>query len=771
MEKKFLSKAVMYRCTELSWWNDGTERKPNKADFDNLQFELLKNHNMKWVSLFNIELTIPREYEFNFFKLEYTAPSQTDPVIEYYYVEKVLDINSRNKKMLLTLDIWCTYIISKLPVKDNQQLYNLEVQTNRFLFRNPNCGDLTNLKPISPYGFLTNNSQIEQSVKWLRGDNAYKNGIWNNCDINFIKNQNSFIKKPASPVFNPLGVYKYYVFLTENIKENIEMSSGGLARSSMNISDPDEKHVVLIPVLFKWSGNFVASNIVGDIIRKEDNKFVKHTDRRSSWVFKRNNNFKDDIHYPNPNVQKNWESAYHLFNDEYNLIRLAERVNEHKGWSGLSKFLGVHYGENFFKFISKVENDSFVSNSDKSLDSNYFFAAPSAGAMSPLIDIKPDNFVCLDVESTFDQNQNKSIMNLKGFACARIKNSGIKLYKPENYRDDYLDNIAELNLQNMYILGDDSYPFQFGDKRVYFTDRFVVTNGKETYEMNSEIPLILDDYYNTLQATKPQRDAALRSAIGNLATSAIRDWLPPSIHGQGVYAEKTARGKYWEDAGLFYGSSGYLKSLKNTKFGENPIEPWSGIAFKNSASYEQNVLSKNYKDIGKSDKFMGKVSKGLGVLSSIGTAIGSTIQFANTLYGLKAQQQQLRLQISSSLTSTSSSFLNKHFFIEKHNKEIKLDGYSSADATMIMSNWVHCDHLLGFPTEDKYFLREYYGIETNYKDLTISIKDLLDNWIVMSDGEMLFRNFYQLYKHILRNDIIEAIVKMLTQGVRVLPKP
>lgn len=754
MEKKFLSKALMYRCTELSWWNDGTERKPNKADFDNLQFELLKNHNMKWVSLFNIELTIPKEYEFNFFRLEYTAPSQTDPVIEYYYVEKVLDINSRNKKMLLTLDIWCTYIISKLPVKDNQQLYNLQVQTNRWLPDNKFSAPLSPVKKIFPYGYPTHTLKKER-IKWW-DDNRQLNyiGQWNHSDLYFDPSLPTLQNYKALPTINTSGFYKYYVFTTENKQQNIQGWTGpNPGDIQLKTIIKPSKEIVIIPVLFDWCGDLISRKATLD-----DLSFQNYGHQDSAWYATPNN---DNVS-PDPKRKV----RYYLFNDEQNLIRLAERVNEHRKWTGLSKFLGVFYGDNYFKkTMTKIDDlvqgitfSSFESTDTRETYELWFNFNQKVGTFNF------DNFLISGLKRSTNE------LYFSGFACARIGQKGLDL---SSMGLKYAGELAKRNSKNLYLLGDPDYTFNFGQNKVYFTDRFSITNGYEQKELDSEVPLVLDDYYNVLQATKPQRDAALRTAAGNLATSAVKDFLPPAIHGQGVYAEKTAWGQYWEDVGEITRRKGIFDTLSvNPNLSGRELTGLATASKTIFGSYEKNILSTNYKNIGKSDKLMGKVSKGLGILSSVGNVIGSTIQFANTLFGLKKQQEQIRLQTTSNLTSTSTAFLGKKYFFDKHPEIFTWDTTKTQEENRLeFYKYSMSDVVYGYEYIDKYNLSEYYGQEMLYNDIQLFIKDLENGWINMSDGEMLFRKLYQWYKHLLRNDIIEAIVKMLTQGVRVLPKP
>lgn len=760
MEKKFLSKAVMYRCTELSWWNDGTERKPNKWDFQDLQFEPLKNHNMKWVSLFNIELTIPVEYEFNFFKLTYTKPQTTDPFVEYYYVEKVLDINSRNKKMLLTLDIWCTYIISPFTNYSVKEIHQLESWTNRYLPKtiDNETGDLTFLKQIPPFGYLTDDYGITQIEIFKDINKDFEKGIWNNCFMKYNEQPSwkEYTYEPTKNI-NRTGANRYYVFSYSLPTDHGKIESNtnfGTTRKQSNYSV--QSGIILIPSLFESVGCYINSDYRRGDFMFESLKFKKEKSNPSAWSFKKN---KDWV-WPS-NFFNNTE--YHLFNDELNLIRLAERLNEHKSWSGLTRFLGVHYGENFFKLINKYNlaanrYESFESPSTKW--STLYWTGTSA---STLTVIDHENF--LEMGGYDNGSPNNRIINLMGFACVKIPPDGLDILSNDIFNNN--KDIVRANALNRHYLGNPDYSHNFGNKKLYFTDRFVICNDIECKEYNSEVPLMLDDYYNVLQATKPQRDAALRSAVGSFIASGVNNWVSPALHGQGVYAEKTAWGQYWEDAGSFYGSSGHLKSLKNTKFGENPIEPWSGIAFKNSASYEENVLSKNYKAIGKSDKLMGKISRGLGIVSSVGSVINSSVQLASTIDGLIQSQKIIRYQTGASLTSTSSAFLKNKYFLDLAEKSLDRTDNS---VEVIMSLWfreIYCGLSTSFSSD----LFEYYGVEMGYKKLSLEIGELRDNWIVLPEGETLYRNFYKLYKHILRNDIIEAIVKMLTQGVRVLPKP
>ena len=765
MEKKFLSKAKLYRYVKISWWNDGSERKPSKKQFDNYAWYVLnRNFNVKWVSLFSIILTVPKEFEYNFFRLEYTTPHFKDPVNEYYYVEKVLDINSKNKKLLLTIDIWCSYIINRLPVTDDQQLYNLKVQTNRYLKDNKNSSSVSSHKSPLPYGYPTGKTSYE-TVSWLNpGETLKDSGFWNGFDVRFNDNFNvNLYGYRQSPKILPKGFYKYYAFLTQNTTESVYVGVGSVG-STYILTEPSPSHnVVLFPVLFEWCGDLVARNSTVEY----DMKFRPDSAHFTcAWEFKPK--YKSQSPLPKKDLH------IYLYNDEFNLIRLAERLNEHKNWSGLSKFLGVFYGDSYFRKTTRKKSNGnneyyFESYEDDLTVSRYKIKAKINGRVYE--DFKIKNFQLMS--GRYDNTIDKTI--LSGFACVKIGHKGLSVVNTDY---DYLRRVYDVRTKNYNILGDPEFNYNMGVNRVYFTDRLIYTNGYDLKELNSEVPLLVDDYYNVLQATKPQRDAALRSAATSLATSAVKDWLPPAIHGQGVYAEKTAWGNYWDTQADYLNvksATGFMSQLHPEDWVVSPkgsvLKPWANTNSLLDAQ-KNKVVGASLKGIGSADKLMGKISGGLGIASSVANVIGSTLQFANTLYGLKKQVEQIRLETSTNLTSTSSSYLMYKYYYDRYDISFDWDvNKTDEENRNELNKKVYRDVLIGTEYEDKYGLYSYYGQEVFYEEKGITIGKLEDGWINMSDGEMLYRKLYQWYKGFLRNDIIDAIVKMLTQGVRVLPEP
>lgn len=776
MEKVFLTSAWLYRCDTISWWNDGTERKPSKKYFDTLQWTEIKNKNMKWLSIFNLELTVPIEYEFNFFRLGYSSPH--DGVVlepnEYYYVEKELSRTSKNKTLLLTLDIWCTYIIGQTNGDpNNNNIRDMNVQTNRYLIDNPNSAKLSPLKKIYSYGYPINTTPSQEFMSWADNKTVdYKNMFMINCYLSF--RPTNILGYDSSKTISISNFYKYYVFLTADPTENINFfyddnPNGFRVKGHLEFRKSFSKYVLIIPVMFQWCGEFVSSKWGSPPIN-EKKQFQNGGKSVSTLLLGGSWNLSPTVNEINRPIHV----EYYLFNDEDNLVRLAERINEHKNWSGISKFLGVFYGEHFLKLANtKIYNgkDYIFIPDNRNFEHSVFVSTQNKGSKLRFTNFHPINGL-VHYDSTTNENNN---IELHGFACAYIPYTGLDI---NDMGSDYGNYVVKTKEKNLNILGLDDYDFIFGRNKIYFTDRFVLSNGYNKLELDSEVPLILDDYYNVLQATKPQRDAALRTAAGNLATSAVRDWLPPAIHGNGVFAEKTAWGGYWDTQANYLNvksATGFMSQLHPEDWVVSPkgsvLKPWAN---KNALleAQKSRLVGADLKKIGSADKLMGKISGGLGIASSAANVIGSSIQFANTLYGLKKQQEQIRLQTSSNLTSTSASFLDKKYFFDSNPVFYVWDNnLTDRENTNILCSKSFGDVFYGYRYFDMYNLSSYYGQEMFYEELSITIKDLEDGWIVMSDGEMLFRRLYNIYRYKLRNETIQAIVQMLTQGVRVKSQP
>lgn len=756
MEKKFLSKAKFYRCTELSWWNDGTERKPSKRDFDNLQFEEVTNPNMKWISLFNIELTVPSEYEFNFFKLEHTVPNANIPTVEYYYVEQVLDINSKNKKLLLTVDIWCSYIIQDLNVAPFNQINNLEVYSNRsfeIYDQNLVVPSQSILKQIPPFGVITEEvimKKTEISEGNLLGV-IHNKGVTSQFVFNFDPNRN--------PKMYSLGSHKYYAFMFGSPTEKIS--------NSMYI-DNRKAGVVLIPVLFEQlADNYLSPNQGSGDLDSWSN---------STWDWQYQNDGSAVWLETLPNRPNSTETRkqYKVNNSERELTRLVKFLKSHSSRTGLDKFLGVFYGENFFRLIWKLKQNS------KEIEDQFYI--PTAYRGTPSAAGTPRNSLIMNfliTQCTPNALNNDNFAQFNGYLCAIIPEVGLEVLDMDNS----LLNInkresVRFNSENLHFLGDPNYIHNYGWKRLYFTDRFVLTGIQGTREYNTETPLAIDQYFNALEQAKPQREAALRTAIGSFISSGVNNWVNPAIHGNGVFSEKTAWGDYWNTTAENMGYKTIWNLTKNLQpwdlfIGNKtlPMKPWSdpGDMFSAYKDWKTGIA---LREVGASDLKMGKISQGLGLLSSAGSMLNSSVQLASTIMGLNAQQKQLRLQFSSELSSTSSAFLQSKSYFDYFNESIELSKFTGTPEKKtrdMISVWLQ-EPFYGTRTNDIYNQKKYYGAETTYQNLGISISNYNDGWITLPDGEMLYRKLYQSHKHILRKEVLEAIVKMLTQGVRVMPK-
>lgn len=272
------------------WWNKGNEFKPNKAEFDAIQWDVLDNkfvNSFVWNTTFNATMYLEEELKDRIIKVE------TKNRNYYFYVESVVDrLPTKTGTILyecvLSLDIWTTYILN----------LNLKVYSNRF-------NDGWEFPQNFIKGFLKNDNpmvDIKENYCWP----VY---FKNNKSYGLIKENPNYNGQTGaiSSKFSYPNLIKYYVFRE---KKTPTMFSGN-------------NNIVLIPVLL-------------------DNASHKHHQKLTDYSF-------DELKYfIEPDNPGTTPYTLYLMNDEKNLNNLIDHKLEYK-YSGLGDFIGCFVGPNFFR--------------------------------------------------------------------------------------------------------------------------------------------------------------------------------------------------------------------------------------------------------------------------------------------------------------------------------------------------------------------------------------------------------------------------------------
>lgn len=272
------------------WWNKGNEFKPNKAEFDAIQWDVLDNKYVSsfvWKTSFNANIYLEEDLKDRIIKVE------TKNRDYYFYVESVIDrISTKTGTILyeceLSLDVWTTYIL------------NLDLKTfsNRF-------NDSWEFPQNFIKGFLKNDNPLVDIKKSYCWPVYFKN----NKSYGLIKENPNYNGQTGSvsSEFSYPNLIKYYVFRE---KKTPTMFSGN-------------NNVVLIPVLF-------------------DNASHKHHQKLTDYSF-------DELkYYIEPTNPGNTPYKLYLMNDEKNLNNLIDHKLEYK-YSALGEFIGCFVGPNFFR--------------------------------------------------------------------------------------------------------------------------------------------------------------------------------------------------------------------------------------------------------------------------------------------------------------------------------------------------------------------------------------------------------------------------------------
>ena len=272
------------------WWNKGNEFKPNKVEFDAIQWDVLDNkfvNSFIWKNSFSATIFVSEEFKERIFKVE------TKNKIYYFYVEKLIDrLPTKSGDILyeceLTLDVWCTYILN----------LDIDVYSNRY-------NDSWEFPQSFIKGFLKNDNPLIDIKKTYCKPVGFKN----NKSYGLVKENPNYNGSTGaiSSKFRYTNLIKYYVFRE---KKTPTMFSGN-------------NNVVLIPVLL-------------------DNASHKHYQKLTDYSF-------DELKYfIEPDNPGNTPYTLYLMNDEKNLNNLIDHKLEYK-YSGLGDFIGCFVGPNFFR--------------------------------------------------------------------------------------------------------------------------------------------------------------------------------------------------------------------------------------------------------------------------------------------------------------------------------------------------------------------------------------------------------------------------------------
>lgn len=461
----------LYKSNRNIWWNKGNEIKPTKEDFLNLQWTKLPNFNINWVDEMTISLVCGLQDTFDLIKIVNEDGETQYDKIRYYYLKEIRNKTKNNKECLFELDLWTTYVL-----EDTNKCFSLDAWSTTKEFNDyiqeipqnvelPQIGIMSNVKTIkaieaNSYGIdIIINPKIE-GVETIPAIATQYNGTATS------------ITTATGNIYN-IEPYKRYTEQESNLNQTLY---------------------------------FVFQ--AGD----KDNQVNEY------WLVPE---FRDDIYYKT-------DKLLNGFYDSTNKYYKIDAVNYYKKTNnsrliinqaiekpydyGFRRFVGAFFGPHFLQ-IKKEFIEYQVASTTRDIEfqgqEGYWVAnnVPSGGVLSTSGYLIPSRFLYLDATSSNE------------FLKIKITDKGVDLLKIADVVDANI--LKELMTSNYTFLNNENLPVLFTSNKLYFTNKFVMSNSSEYVELMTEVPTYVDEYYQTLLSQKNTIDTGYQVQKNNLITNMV----------------------------------------------------------------------------------------------------------------------------------------------------------------------------------------------------------------------------------------------------------
>ena len=266
-----------------------------------------------------------------------------------------------------------------------------------------------------------------------------------------------------------------------------------------------------------------------------------------------------------------------------------------------------------------------------------------------------------------------------------------------------IDNIVKAIKSGLYPLGDPEGWLTTFAENLTFTDKPVYVNKRGMFAKTTELPVYTDAYFSWLAQTKPNRDNAINVANQQLGLQITNNL-----------------------AGFGFGSVNNALSI-----------PESG-------------------SIGKA--IIGQLKGGYDLTMGM---INTGLQYHNKLNQIEAEKQSKRLATSTEITSSDVSFFPNYLQLQE---EMQLDNtvINFPDVTTINTETRCFELFVGTKKINVIDVYNFTGFKTDWYVLGKKIWEVDKGYIILPES---IRHSWVLKDYL--NDEREAIVKLLSQGVRV----
>lgn len=602
---------------EPIWWNKGVETKPGALALSNIRFEEVvnnENFNISWVDELHIKVIAPIDKEYGLIKIDDTVRQET----KYYFLLEELNRTSINKECIFQLDIWCTYIVNG----------NLgELRTTQNLNIN-GVSDYVNIRPIGiPSGNLINKYNkinIRESIFTKASEEYGKCFTLTKMNFNGIQDTRN-----VRIGDNNL----YFVFTERKTPSTYELTR-----------NEDNTNYILIPVmnidklgLFTVLPGQYVHALSTHIIKSETYAWLYPTWLCNSYetilsvVQNKTDNHLDLGEYlglwAGPSIYRikdiNLNKKSQII---FNVGSIERRVVDNIYLTLSNNFIEQGEKEKWgFRNteIAKREYDKFTQQVKANVGSY------RGSKFLELIDSDTSiNNLWRDTNGVIGDRYTATLI------AFRVSNARIRLSDINVNRNDFVKNINYLGNPNNFLT--------VNETDMFFNQKFTFTNGKDSTDIDIQLPTAYDNYQNMLATQRNTMNTGLwTSGVGSLFSLATQ-----LVGGIGV-----------ANLGRLEKHRLEVQRAFNNRVPTNIVddveaEKWAVRQVKNNmliGNSENQITAKNLNRV------------------TVNALLGgnSALQFFNTLAQQEAYKRDLRTTISNTITNMTDNYVFFFKMIER----------------------------------------------------------------------------------------------------------
>lgn len=460
------------------WWNKGIEAKPSFSWFvKNIDWEEItdtESFTVSWVDETHIKVIIPLSKRNHLIRIEDLNLATN----QYYFLVEELNRTNKNIEAIFQLDIWSSYIMSGEHLSEIRTTKNLDInQVSRYV-------------PIGKQGVPTGEWVKEEVSINFGGETPYP--LYNAANQPQGRDTLFYPNTPNIPGFELSYEWnwnKYHVFKTKKTNwtdtsydNYILIPEGAKGRPIGGIELPSSKEYMFCEAILNAQGVGIIQQTM-------------------------------------------------IINSEVVIDKVIEK-SKSLPTSGLGDYIGSWIGPNFFRFKPRRQEFKWDKNGKKQriVTSNLIFLGGS-NVWGDILGLGLGDqtiYRLTDTTIKVGEGQFKPIDKERTYSLFGIivNEKEIETYGINVRRESFSQGLSYLMNENNHLY----------NSKLFFNQKFIMANEKDSSEINIQAPNSYDDYSNQLANQRNTLITGQRANVANFVLNSAQSFIGGMTAGGGSLA-------------------------------------------------------------------------------------------------------------------------------------------------------------------------------------------------------------------------------------------